>query len=193
MPQRPLSCLSHDMRKCIFGHSIQPSSRISPNSPKKLQESIYCIYCPLVRRLGSYVLHRVPMKMIRSGCTDWLVFALFVGLGMGTRQKVQFHILWFINVGPAEPGYTLPLQTVEIQIGWLFQKLTDLDLHCLSFSMWISINNLDQVIWLAKNWKCVRHLNLFSMTRLIYCVLVRAPGKKDRGLFKEEHLMIILG
>ena len=31
------------------------------------------------------------------------------------------------------------------------KKLTDLDLHCLSFSMWIYINNLDQVIWLAEN------------------------------------------
>ena len=32
------------------------------------------------------------------------------------------------------------------------------DLHCLQLSMWICINNLDQVIWLAEN--------LFSMTRL---------------------------
>ena len=31
------------------------------------------------------------------------------------------------------------------------KKPTDLDLHCLPFSMWIYINNLDQVIWLAEN------------------------------------------
>ena len=31
-----------------------------------------------------------------------------------------------VNPYPAEPGYTLPLQTV---------KPTDLDLHCLPFSM----------------------------------------------------------
>ena len=31
------------------------------------------------------------------------------------------------------------------------QKPTDLDLHCLPLSMWIYINNLDQVIWLAEN------------------------------------------
>ena len=31
------------------------------------------------------------------------------------------------------------------------KKSTDLDLHCLSFSLWIFINNLDQVIWLADN------------------------------------------
>ena len=40
-----------------------------------------------------------------------------------------------INSCPAEPGYTLPLQTVQIQISWLLKKPTDLDLHCLSFSM----------------------------------------------------------
>ena len=40
-----------------------------------------------------------------------------------------------INPCPAEPGYTLPLQTMWIQISWLLKKPTDLDLHCLSFSM----------------------------------------------------------
>ena len=56
-----------------------------------------------------------------------------------------------INRCPAEPGYTLPLQTVYIQISWLLKKPTDLDLHCLPLSMWIYINNLDQIIWLAEN------------------------------------------
>ena len=36
-------------------------------------------------------------------------------------------ILSFLNPCPAEPRYTLPLQTVK--------KPTDLDLHCLPFSM----------------------------------------------------------
>ena len=40
-----------------------------------------------------------------------------------------------INPCPAEPGYALPLQTVLIQISWLLKKPTDLDLHCLSYSM----------------------------------------------------------
>ena len=39
-------------------------------------------------------------------------------------------------------------------------------MHCLTFSMWIYINNLDQVIWLAENWKWAWHHNLFSMTRV---------------------------
>ena len=46
------------------------------------------------------------------------------------------------------------------------KKPTDLDLHCLLFSMWIYINNPDQVIWLAENSKRVWHLNLFSRTRV---------------------------
>ena len=48
---------------------------------------------------------------------------------------------------PAEPRYVLPLQTVQIQICWP----ADLDLHSLPLSIWIYINYLDQVIWLAEN------------------------------------------
>ena len=48
-----------------------------------------------------------------------------------------------INPCPAEPGYVLPLQTVKIQISWLLQKPTDLDLHCLPLSMWIYIDKLE--------------------------------------------------
>ena len=53
-----------------------------------------------------------------------------------------------------------------IQISWLLKKPTDLDLHCLSLNMCITIKNLDQVIWLAGNYKWAWHLNLFSMTRV---------------------------
>ena len=61
---------------------------------------------------------------------------------------------WFkelANPGPAESRYAFLLQTVQTQISWLLKKPTDLDLHCLSLSIWICINNLDQVIWLAEN------------------------------------------
>ena len=51
-----------------------------------------------------------------------------------------------INLCPAEPRYTLPLQTVYMQISWLLKKPADLDLHSLSFSVWIYINNLDKVV-----------------------------------------------
>ena len=53
------------------------------------------------------------------------------------------------NPGPAEPGYAL-------------KKPTDLDLHYLSLSMGICINNLNKVIWLAENHKWVWYFNLFS-------------------------------
>ena len=64
-------------------------------------------------------------------------------------------MLWFImcnisvvsiNLSFAEPRYVLPLQTVLIKISWHLKKPTDLDLHCLSFSMLIYINKVDQVI-----------------------------------------------
>ena len=77
------------------------------------------------------------------------------------------HFLTFVLLNPDIPC----LCKLYIQISWLPKKPTDLDLHCLSFIMWIYINNLDQVIWLAENWKWAWHLNLFSMTRVKRLVL----------------------
>ena len=74
---------------------------------------------------------------------QWLFYS-------GERVVAKWPLA-YINSSPAEPGYVLPLQTVQIQISWLLKKPTDLDLHCLSLSMWIYINKLDQVIWLAEN------------------------------------------
>ena len=56
------------------------------------------------------------------------------------------HISLYLNPCPAEPRYTMPSQTVLIQISWLLKKPNDLDLHCLPLSMWIYINNLDEII-----------------------------------------------
>ena len=87
-------------------------------------------------------------------------------LGAHDRRYIFWHWGSNLNPSPAEPRYTLPLQTLQIQISWLLQKPTDLDQHCLQCSMWSYINNLDQVIWLAENYKWVWHVNLFSMTRV---------------------------
>ena len=90
----------------------------------------------------------------------------------GNSNEYPQNMFWcwndktYLNPCPAEPRYTLPLQTVEVQISWLLKKPTDLDLHCLPLSMWIYINSLDQVIWLAENQKWMWHLNLFSRTRV---------------------------
>ena len=43
------------------------------------------------------------------------------------------------------------------------------DLHGLSLNMWLSIKNLDQVIWLAGNQKWAWHLNLFSIKKTCLC------------------------
>ena len=42
--------------------------------------------------------------------------------------------------------------------------MTCLNKQCLSFNMWISIKNPDQVIWLAENWKWAWQLHLFKIT-----------------------------
>ena len=65
-------------------------------------------------------------------------------------------LLW--TERPAKPGYTLPLQRLK--------RPTDLDLHCLPFSMWIYINNLAQAIWLAENWKWTWHFLYSAWQRL---------------------------
>ena len=66
------------------------------------------------------------------------------------RKDLPFTA-WSLNPSPAEPGCTMFLQTVKIQINWLLKKPTDLDLHYLTLSMWIYSNNPDQASWLAEN------------------------------------------
>ena len=39
----------------------------------------------------------------------------------------------------------------EIELYTRVDEKIDLDLHCLSLSMWICINNLHQVIWMAED------------------------------------------
>ena len=48
--------------------------------------------------------------------------------------SILIYVSYF-NPCPAEPGCTLYLQTVQVQISWHLQKPTDLDLHCLLLSM----------------------------------------------------------
>ena len=112
---------------------------------------------------NSFLLEQTPFQIL--GSQNWLSISCplwkYAWSFLKTKIK-QFKIMFVfwcnmvlafigINPCPAEPGYTLPLQTVEIQISWLLKKPTDLDLHCLPFSMWIHSNNPDQVIRLAEN------------------------------------------
>ena len=120
--------------------------------------------CSLIR-LMPWTLHYTESAQERLWC-NCVDMQVDLSLQWAHVQKyVQFHrSAKTANPCPAEPGYTLPLQPVQIQISWLLKKPTDLDLHCLSLNIWICMNNLDQVIWLAENWKC--HFNLLSMTRV---------------------------
>ena len=56
-------------------------------------------------------------------------------VGRNNLDSIASLLSILVNACPAEPEYGLPLQTVQIQISWLLKKPTDLDLHCLSFSI----------------------------------------------------------
>ena len=81
-----------------------------------------------------------PPGLQPDGASNWATEAGWSDPGSAGQGLI-------FNPGSAEPGYTLPLQTMKNQI---LQKPTDLDLYCFSSSMWIRINNLDQVTWLAE-------------------------------------------
>ena len=68
------------------------------------------------------------------------------------------------------------------------KKPTDLDLHCLSLNMWISIKIPDQVIWLAGNYKWMWQLNLFSMTRVKMTVTFIFQLGRAMRKFVFEHM-----
>ena len=116
-----------------------------------------------------------------------LSFSMWICINTWSSKLTGWQ--WYLNPGPAEQRYALPLKTVQIQISWL--QPTDLNLHCLSLSMWIYINILDQVIWLAENWKWACHLNSFSMTRvnLFSMTRIKTIYKTGRALSKDLYCL----
>ena len=73
--------------------------------------------------------------------------------------KVHVH-LTLVLLNPDIPCFSVdPDQLASEEANWSGSTL-------LSLSMWVYINNLVQVIWLAENKKWSGHLNLFSMTRV---------------------------
>ena len=60
---------------------------------------------------------------------------LLRGAFISPKWFLSYYSIFDINLGPAEPGYALPLQTVLIKISWRPKKPTDLDLHYLSLRM----------------------------------------------------------
>ena len=77
----------------------------------------------LKMRIGSITLILRPKSRVCSGST--LAHLLLRNVRVFSAGNVMTSIFW--------------------------EKPTDLDLHCLPFSIWSCINTLDQVIWLAEN------------------------------------------
>ena len=69
------------------------------------------------------------------------------------------HGFRYCNPGTAEPGRIWHAFSNSVGPD---QKPTDQDLHRLSFSMWICISNLDQVIWLADKIRSGSGILLYS-------------------------------
>ena len=124
--------------------------------------SISAILCMMYLNTASWIANSIdPNQTLHSAASDMDLHCLlrhnclnFEGKYVRyafelTSSDKRRHPLTLVLLN--EPRYILPLQTVQIQISWLLQKPTDLDLHCLSFSMWRCVNNLHQVIWLADN------------------------------------------
>ena len=59
-------------------------------------------------------------------------YIIYWGYSLEALHRVL--LMSFHNPCPAELGYVLSLQTVQIQISWLLKKPADLDLHCLSIN-----------------------------------------------------------
>ena len=129
-------------RHCSNVHVLVASMK------KKMKCFILCI--------PDMVCHKVCFLILQW--YNWNFSFVVFQIWRGTRQtRNGYHfapesescLCCLVMYYPLKPA--LPLQTVQIQITWLLQKPSDLDLHSLPLSMWICINNLDQTMWLAEN------------------------------------------
>ena len=63
-------------------------------------------------------------------------------------NTVVLTLLMLNTTYPVLANSVDPDQLASEEANW---KPTDLNLHCLSLNMWISVKNQDQVIWLTGN------------------------------------------
>ena len=82
-----------------------------------------------VSMITGYQMTAKPLKILYGSAECFQI------IHSQSRGEVPLIKQKHINSSPAEPRYTLSLQTVLIQISWLLKKPTDLDLHCLPVSM----------------------------------------------------------
>ena len=66
-------------------------------------------------------------------------------ISLKKKKRTHLHLPFYseLKPGPAESGYALPLQ-LELD-NLTLENLTDLDLHCFSFSVFC-IHNLDPAV-----------------------------------------------
>ena len=113
----------------------------------------------LPRGTNSFFLEQTPFQMEKESNNyfDSLISAL----------KVYPSTLTIVLLIPNMPScFCKQCRPRSVGFWSILKKPADLDLHCLPLSMWLCINNLNQVIWLAENWEWEWPLNLFSMTRV---------------------------
>ena len=116
----------------VWHHS---ASLVMPDSDP--QDGFF--YLPLTSMIYPYILR-----------TDW---PYIIYKFLTSENAICFPDAFLVSFSKQPLRYILPLQTAQIQISCLLQKPTDLDLHCFPLSMWIFINNLNQIIWLAENFE----------------------------------------
>ena len=93
--------------------------------------------------------HPALLADLNLYCSYMLPKTIFLAQPMGYKLLLHMQIISYIILTLLLLNTTCPVLANSGDP----DQLADLDLHCLSFSMWISINNLDQVIWLAENSK----------------------------------------
>ena len=103
--------------------------------------------------LVRFTLFTLSIRSDKSDLEQWKTRLGFtqsqsrINHSLGSCGPIKQVVEWtsfrlkYINPCPAYPGYTLPLQTVWILISWLLKKPTDLDLHCLSFSIYLECSD----------------------------------------------------
>ena len=152
---------------CPVKTLIRP--RLKKSYRSKVSSSVVYSLCGLTAARWS--LFRVcPVRKLSCCCLLWILFGI-TNTKFGKMELVAllffalWHaccLWWFVPlVVIVSYVYSLSCWT---QIYPAFANSVDLGLHCLSLSMWICINNLDQVIWLAEKQKWAWHFDLFSMT-----------------------------
>ena len=134
----------------------------------------YCKHCIYSKYWDTLTPYHTCLKKMNKWCVLTLVL-----LNLDITLVLMSLLSCWTWIYPAFANSVEPDQLAS-------QKPTDLDLHCLPVSMWIYINNLDQVIWSAENLKRAWHLNLFSRTRVKTTGWMTSNADPDHATFRHD-------